>query len=399
VKLTATVKLLPTDEQSAALLETVERVNAACGWLAERASEAGTANRYRLHALHYRDLRGMFGLSAQMAVRAIAKVCTAYKRDLGVRPSFRPRGAVAYDQRILSFRGTDRVSILTLGGRAAMPFAAGPRQLALLDEGTRGESKLAYRRGKWLLHVSVEVPDAQPAEPTGWLGADFGIVNLAVDSDGEVHSGAGVAAVHKRQRRLRDELQSAGTKSAKRHLVRLSGKEARFRSDVNHVISKRVVAKAKGTGRGIALEDLEGIRDRTTVRKAQRATYSGWSFRQLRSYVTYVGEREGVRVVAVDPRYTSQACPRCGHAEKANRRSQSEFLCKSCGFGGHADHVGAVNVARRAEEKFPTTGITFRPVGYPSRAAVNRPIVAVGCETTHKSLRPVASHRPCAGGS
>jgi IS605 OrfB family transposase len=218
------------------------------------------------------------------------------------------------------------------------------------------------RKGKWYLYVTVEVPDGAPVDPEGWLGVDLGIRNLATDSDGERHSGAGVEAVRQRMQRLRGALQSVGTKSAKRHLKRLSGHESRFRSDVNHTISKRIVQKAKDTARGIALEDLQGIRDRTTVQHGQRAMHGGWAFFQLRSFVEYKGRLAGIAVVAVDPRNTSRTCPMCGNIDKANRRSQSEFQCRACGHSDHADHVGAVNIARRA--------------------AVMRPIVAgIGRET------------------
>jgi IS605 OrfB family transposase len=201
--------------------------------------------------------------------------------------------------------------------------------------------------------VTVEVPDGSPVDPEGWLGVDLGIRNLAVDSDGEAHSGAAVEAVRQRHQRLRNILQPVGTKSAKSHLKKLSGKEARFRSHTNHVISKHIVAKAKGTGRGIAVEDLTGIRDRATVRRSQRAMHSGWAFFQLRAFLSYKAAIAGVKLVAVDPRNTSRTCPACGYIDKANRKSQSEFACKSCGFVDHADHVGAVNIARRAAVNQP----------------------------------------------
>ena len=144
----------------------------------------------------------------------------------------------------------------------------------------------------------------------------------------------------------------------RRAKCRQEQKEARFRRDVNHQISKKLVAKAKGTGRGIGLENLKGIRDRTQFRKPQRARISSWSFFQLRSFVEYKAGLAGVPIVLVDPRNTSRTCPECGHCEKANRKSQSEFECRHCGYSANADFVGARNIGSRA------------------RAAVNRPMVA-----------------------
>jgi len=352
VKLVAVAKLLPTPEQAAALLATLERVNEACAWLAERAFELKSADKLKLQGLYYRDLREKFGLSSQMAVRAISKVVEAYKRDRTRKPTFKPHGAIAYDQRIMSFKAMDRVSLLTISGRILLPYVAGPYHRARL-EGVRGQSDLVLRKGKWFLYVTVEVPDGSPIDPEGWLGVDLGIRNLAVDSDGEKHSGAAVEATRQRHQRLRNMLQPVGTKSAKRHLKKLSGKEARFRSHTNHVISKHIVAKAKGTGRGIAVEDLTGIRERATVRRSQRAMHSGWAFFQLRAFLSYKAAIAGVKLVAVDPRNTSRTCPACGSIDKANRKSQSEFACKSCGFAANADLVGATNIARRADVSLP----------------------------------------------
>ena len=352
MKLVAVAKLLPTHEQAAALLATLERVNEACAWLAERAFELKSADKLKLQGLYYRDLREKFGLSSQMAVRAISKVVESYKRDRTRKPTFKPHGAIAYDQRIMSFKAMDRVSLLTISGRILVPYVAGLYHRARL-EGVRGQSDLVLRKGKWFLYVTVEIPDGSPVDPEGWLGVDLGIRNLAVDSDGEAHSGAAVEATRQRHQRLRNMLQPVGTKSAKRHLKKLSGKEARFRSHTNHVISKHIVAKAKGTGRGIAVEDLTGIRERATVRRSQRAMHSGWAFFQLRAFLSYKAAIAGVKLVAMDPRNTSRTCPACGYIDKANRKSQSEFVCKSCGFVDHADHVGAVNIARRAAVNQP----------------------------------------------
>lgn len=356
----AVAKLLPTPEQAASLLATIERVNAACNWLAERAFALKSAGKHNLQHLHYREIREKFGLSAQMTCLAISKVCEAYKRDRTRKPTFRPRGAVAYDQRILSFKALDRVSLLTIAGRILLPYVAGPYHKARL-EGVRGQSDLVLRGGKWFLYVTVDVPEGAPVDPEGWLGVDLGIRNLAVDSDGESHSGAAVEATRQRQQRLRNGLQSAGTKSAKRHLKKLAGKEARFRSHTNHCISKQIVAKAKDTGRGIAVEDLTGIRERATVRRAQRAMHSGWAFFQLRSFLAYKAALAGVTLVAVDPRNTSRTCPACGYIDKANRRSQAEFRCTACGFEANADFVGATNIARRAVVMQPiVSGVEHR---------------------------------------
>jgi IS605 OrfB family transposase len=342
-------KLVPTPDQADAMLATMRACNAAASRAAEVAFEHRTANKVRLQALCYASLRKEFGLSAQMAVRAIAKTCGAYKRDKTIQPVFRPLGAIAYDQRILSWKGRDRVSILTLGGRIIVPVVWQGHWLDTTGTTLRGAADLICRDGSFYLAVVIDVPEPPPGpEPDRWLGVDLGIVNLATDSDGTNYSGKAVRAVRYRNRQLRARLQSKGTKSAKRLLCKRRRRESRFARDVNHVISKAIVREAEGTGRGIKLEDLSGIRGRITVRTAQRADVHSWAFRQLRQFTAYKAKLAGVAVVLVEPRNTSRECPECGHVSKRNRPSRDAFCCQQCGLAGPADHIAARIIAGRA---------------------------------------------------
>ena len=293
-------------------------------------------------------MRAKFDLSAQVTVRVIAKVADAYKLDQRTKRTFKPLGSMGYDDRILSWRMSDStVSIWTVDGRLRIPFVRGERQSELLNT-RQGESDLAVFRGRFFLSATCNVEASQPIEVEGVLGVDLGVTNIAVDSDGEVHSASQINNVRHRHRRLRAKLQAIGTRSAKRKLKRLSGQEGRFAKDTNHRISKQIVAKAQDTRRAIALEDLSGIRTRVTVRRSQRATLHSWAFFQLRAFVSYKAQRAGVPVVLVDPRNTSRTCPNCGRVDKANRKSQSQFACLACGFSGLADHIAACNIASRA---------------------------------------------------
>lgn len=351
----AQVKLLPDEAQAKAMEATIRVANAACEFVSARAWETKTFQQVKLHHLCYYEIREKFGLSAQIAVRVIAKVSDAYKLDKKHRRRFCPTGTIAYDDRILSWdMAKSTVSIWTMQGRLKIPFVCGERQRELLKT-RQGESDLGMIDSMFFLSATCDVEPPKPIDFKDAIGVDVGIVNIAVDSDGEIHSGSKVNNVRHRYRRRRQALQKCGTRSAKRRLKRLSGQERRFAKDVNHVISKRIVAKAKGTGRAIALEDLKGIRGRVTVQRRRRAALHSWSFRQLRSFVEYKAERDGIPVILVDPRNTSRTCPACGHVAKANRPSQSIFHCVLCGFDGLADRIAAENIRR---------------------AAVNRPIVA-----------------------
>jgi len=356
MNITLMVKLMPTTEQHNALLGTMERFNAACGAIAAVAFELHTANKIRLQQVVYDDIRKRFGLSSQMTVRAIAKTCEAYKRDKSILPTFKPHGAMVYDQRLLSWKGLDRVSILTLDGRILVPIVYGAYQAARLKR-IRGQADLIYRDGTFYLAVVVDVPEPPKGTPDGWLGVDLGIANIAVDSDGESFSGAQVNGLRHRHARLRQRLQSKGTKSTKRLLKKRRRKEARFAANENHRIAKKIVTKAKDTGRGISLEDLNGIRDRVTVRKAQRRQHHSWSFHQLRSFIEYKAILAGILVRSVDPRNTSRTCPACGHVDKKNRPTRDKFECVECGFAGPADHIAAINIGRRAAVILPYAGV------------------------------------------
>lgn len=347
MKLIAQIQLKPTHAQAAALTETVVRANDACNYISLRAWDEQTFNQYALHNLVYHEVKCGFELGAQMVVRLVAKVAGAYKLDQKRRRAFKPHGCIAFDNRILSFKEGQSVSIWTVSGRQQMQFACGARQARML-EGRKGQSGLVYSRGKWFLHVACDAAVAPMEDASDYLGVDLGVVNIAADSDGSVYSGDQVEAVRSRNAALRAALQARGTRSAKRHLKAMAGREARFRRDTNHKIAKVLVARAKGTARGVALENLKGIRERTTVRSQQRAKHCGWSFHQLQFFVSYKAAIAGVPVVLVNPRDTSRICSRCGHCEKANRKSQSEFVCKQCGFSFQADLNAARNIRARA---------------------------------------------------
>lgn len=352
--LTAKVKLQPTDAQADSLKRTLKKANAACDYISQVAWDTKTFGKFQIQKLVYQDVKVQFDLTAQLVIRCIAKVSDAYKIDKKVKREFKLLGSIAFDSRILSWKlDKNEVSIWTVDGRIkTIPFVCHDRAKELLS-GERGESDLCLINGEFYLFTSCTVNEPTPKDIDDFLGVDLGVANIAVDSDGEVHQGKTVKNVRFRQRKLRTKLQKKGTHSARRRLKKLSGKERRFATWTNHNISKRIVAKAKDTDRGIAIEELGGIRDRATVRRPQRVTLHSWSFSQLRIFIEYKAQLMGVKVQAVDPRNTSRTCPCCGHVDKANRRTQSKFLCVDCGFSGLADHIAATNIRSRAAVSQP----------------------------------------------
>ena len=348
MKKTLKVKLLTTKEQSQSLLETMEMFNDACNWISEKSFSAGVPHQMKLHHFVYFECRERFPkLTSQMVIRAIAKVADSYRTDKKSLHSFRKRSAMEYDRRTLSFKDLSHASLSTIHGRIRIPMVFG--HYAPLDRNKMlGQADLIYSHGKFFLNVVINFPDGNPIDPKGYLGIDMGIVNLSTDSDGESFSGEKVDHVREKIHDFKKILQKKGTKNAKRHLKKLSGREKRFKKDTNHVISKRIVSKAKGTGWGIALENLKGFSGQQMVRKSQKERFGKWAFDQLRRFISYKALLEGIPVVLIDPRNTSRTCSVCGHCEKDNRKSQAQFSCQKCEHSEHADINAARNIRFRA---------------------------------------------------
>ncbi|MGW0828033.1 RNA-guided endonuclease InsQ/TnpB family protein [Streptomyces sp. NPDC002845] len=369
MKLVVRVKLLPTPVQEAALEVTLRACNEAANHASEVAFGTGVVKNRSLRERLYQPVKERWSLGAQAAQHAIKKTCDAYttlranltgtygpkgskryEKAAGKPVVFRAMAAQPYDDRMLSWQHQDRtVSIWTLHGRLkGVPFTGQAGQLEVLARCRKGESDLLRENGQWFLIATCEVAE-EPVNrhPGAFLGVDLGIMNIATTSAGTRHAGRRRNRRRERDLKLRRKLQKKRTKSAKRRLRALAGREARRNKDINHCVSKKIVAEAKRTGSGIALEDLQAIRDRVRLRKPQRATIHSWSFHQLGQFIGYKARRAGVPVVEVDPAYTSQECSACHHISRRNRPSQAVFACTVCGFAEHADSNASQNISQR----------------------------------------------------
>ncbi len=345
MKITAKIKLQPNSDQHAALLTTLETANAACNYISQVAWDNRTFRQFDLHHFVYYDARERFGLSADMTIRCIAKVAHAYKADQKTKRTFKATGGFPYNPRTLRYVIEGGfVTIWSIVGRLKISFVAGNRQLEQLKT-QKGESELLFTNGQFYLAATCDTDEPDPIEPTDVLGVDLGIKNIATTSDGQKFAGNHLNNIRRRRRRQRKNIQPVGTKSSKRKLKRLSGKERRFATHINHCISKQIVNTAKDTNSAIALEDLKGIRNRIRLRRSQRDDLHSWAFFQLGEFIKYKAKLAGVPVVFVNPRYTSQACHKCGSIDKGNRKTQDKFLCLSCGHADHADINAALNIS------------------------------------------------------
>jgi len=359
--LTVSCKLNVAPEQVAKIDATLQAFCDACVYVNQEVPEKLT-NELAVQSLIYHDVRAKFGLSSQLAIHAIRRVTgnrkTARSKGETVK-EFRPTSAT-YDVRTFSFREKDWTASLTmLNGRERFTLHIGNFQRGKLKgQKPKTATLTKNKQGEFYLNIQLESHPDLPEETDKFLGVDLGRTDIAVTSEGKSFSGKQVTVVRDYNSDLRAKLQqkaSKGTRSTRRRvrrlLKRLSGKEQKFQKHVNHVISYNIVQTAKANGQAIALEDLTGIRERTNQMprsKTERRRSNSWAFYQLRQFLDYKAIKFGVKLVLVDPRYTSQTCHNCLHIHPVrgeSYRKGKKFECGHCGWTGDADLNGAINIA------------------------------------------------------
>ena len=347
MKLTLKIKLLPTNDQAALLLQTMRVANAAYDFISEKAWQEKIFNKAKLHNQVYYPLRSKFKLSSQMLIRSIAKVCDAYALDKKTKRKFNPLGAIAYDARILTYKPNNVVSLWCLGGRQKINFVCHKPEYFSLK---KGEADLVYKKGKFFLCQTIEVPPEESKGVDDFIGCDFGITDIVVTSDGVKHPADGLNTYREHRQKVRSSIRAktdTSKRSTKRNCRKLSkrlqGKERTHASIMNHTIAKAIILTAKQSGKGVAIEDLTNIRFTSKRRNKKFRTKLGrWSFGQLRLFLEYKGLLYGVPVVVVDPRYTSQTCNVCKHIGKP---ANKHFKCSNCGSYMDADANALINIA------------------------------------------------------
>jgi IS605 OrfB family transposase len=344
---------------------TVEGWSAACNEISRQAFAQGClSNAVHLHRLIYSDIRARFGLSAQVAQNAIRHVASKYATTRTAKKTLKK--PVSFGQCAVALQGGERgrdfgfrvggLSVWTLEGRIKnITFHASPKLTEYLADWKMGDGRLFIRKGKVFLAVSFKREVGLLNKPNdAVVGVDRGINVLATVTDGkrQIFFGGGHTnhvrhCYAKTRASLQKKKAQTGSRSTRRTLKRLSGRERRFQRNVNHVISRRIVDFAKNTGNPtIAIEDLGGIRNGRKLRKKQRTALNRWVFYELERFIRYKSETFGMEVIGIDPKHTSQGCSRCGHTEKANRHKH-RFLCKACGYELHADLNASRNIRLR----------------------------------------------------
>ncbi len=337
--------------------ETLQVFAAACEWVNDNTPKDLTS-KTKMQKLVYNDVRSKFGLSANLAIQALRRVCgnrkTARQKKRNVR-KFSPT-SVSYDARIFSFKEFDySISLKLIRTRAKFELDLGNYQRGILKGQEPKSATLVKRRnGDYYIHINLEHETPDQIDAKKVLGVDLGRTDLAHTSDGDSWSGQQLEKVRNKyawQRLVLQKKASLGTRSSRRRCrqlqKRLSGKEKRFQKQINHEISRRIVNDAVTSNRAIALEDLTGIRERTNQLprgKQERRKSNSWSFYMLRQFLTYKCALAGVPLIRVNPRYTSKSCYKCGHIGKRNGK---KFSCQNpeCRNKCDSDYQGARNIA------------------------------------------------------
>lgn len=342
-------KLQVDHESQEALHETIQRFADASNHVLQVSKEHGTSNKVRLQHLCYHEIRARFSLSANLAIRAIARV--AAKMKLSRKPTRFWPSSVDYDQRIFRMRsvvvdGLEQfeVTLTTTRGAKRFPLRIGKYQRSLLQGQSPTSAVLTYDKHRRAFYVCIvlSTPMSTPRSEGKVVGVDLGINNLATTSNGLRFSGSQAVAVRRRYAEKRQALQSNASRGARALLRRLSGRERRWMTHENHVISRRIVDSLE-SGDTIIMEDLTHIRERSRVPRKQRLIQHCWAFAQLQGFIAYKALEHGINVLFVDLHSTSQRCSRCS---ALGVRKGLSFRCDLCGYGNHADYNAAYNLAQ-----------------------------------------------------
>ena len=372
ITITAKVQIVATDTDKVLLNKTMSVYCDACNYVSDYVFRTHDLKQFSLNKILYSALREKFSLKSQMAQSVFKTVIARYKTILEnqnewIKPSFKkPQYDLVWNR---DYSLTQNCfSVNTLNGRVKLPyFAEGMSKYFNHSIYKFGTAKLVNKHGKYYLHIPVtyEVEGSNISDICNVVGIDRGINFVVATYDSKHKSGfvSGKAIKQKRANysRLRKELQMRHTPSSRRRLKAIGQRENRWMQDINHQVSK---ALATGNPKHtlFVLEDLTGIRNVTErVKTKNRYVSVSWSFYDLEQKLIYKAKQNQSSVIKVDPRYTSQCCPACGHTEKSNRNKKIHlFTCKNCGYTSNDDRIGAMNLYRMginylADSQVPNT--------------------------------------------
>lgn len=358
ITITAKIQISATADEKVLLNKTMSVYSDACNYVSDYVFQTHNLKQFSLNKALYAELRERFGLKSQMAQSVFKTVIARYKTVLEneskwIKPSFKkPQYDLVWNR---DYSLTQNCfSVNTLNGRVKLPyFAEGMSKYFDHTIYKFGTAKLVNKHGKYFLHIPVtyDVEESDISDICNIVGIDRGINFVVATYDSKHKSGfvSGKAIKQKRANysKLRKELQMRQTPSARRRMKAIGSRENRWMQDVNHCVSKALV-KNNPKHTLFVLEDLSGVRNATErVKTKDRYVSVSWSFYDLEQKLMYKAKQNQSTVIKVNPAYTSQCCPVCGHIEKANRNKKIHlFSCKNCGYKSNDDRIGAMNLYR-----------------------------------------------------
>ena len=385
--ITKTMKLhICVKSEDDILIKELTRVYAnACNHISEYVFNNGfILNFMDLQKQLYSEVRDICGLKSQMTISALKTVTARYKtvkEQLYQHPyrykdkdgdwhkitktlEWLTKPIIFHRPQADLVRGRDysfvengmKLSLNTLGKRIKVTFDI-PEYFKEYFDGSWsfGTGRIVSLNGEWYFHIPMtkECLDTFDADkPRHVVGIDRGLRFIAntYDESGKSIFLNGKEVLKKRNTflKVRTELQSKDTKSAKRRLKAISGRENRFMSDVNHQISKTLVDRY-GSDTLFVIEDLTDVsfdeNNLSSRSRQQRNEVRSWAFYQLEQFLTYKAKEAGSSVLKVPADYTSQRCPKCGRIHRDNRKHDiHEYICDACGYRSNDDRIGAMNL-------------------------------------------------------
>ena len=359
---TAKLQILVSPSDKQIICETMKAYSNACNYVSEYIYKTHNLSRYSVQEDTYYQVREVYGLRSQMAVSCVRTVIAKYKTILEnqeewIKPVFRLPQLDLVWNRDYSLTKTGLFSVNTLNGRIKVSFYKNGFEQYFADSCKFGTAKLVNKHGRFFLHIPVtyDISELTKNEVSNVVGIDRGIRFLAAtyDSNGKsvFYDGNKVKQKRAHYKALRKQLQQVGTPSSRRRIKAIGQRENRWMNDVNHCISKALV-KSNPDGSLFVIEDLSGVRSATErVRVKDRYVSVSWAYYDLEQKLSYKALKHHQLVEKVNPAYTSQTCPKCGHTEKANRNKRLHiFCCKNCGYKSNDDRIGAMNLHRMGIE-------------------------------------------------
>ncbi|WP_335233969.1 RNA-guided endonuclease InsQ/TnpB family protein [Nostoc sp.] len=330
---------------------TLEGFADACNQILEVAKREDCWNTTKLHHKVYKPVREATGLKANHVCQAIRRVIGNAKAVKQIH-KFRPT-SISLDVRTFVYKEESQsVGVTLMCGRVEFKLSIGGYQIALLRGQTPTSATLNKTRlGQYFINFVVDIPTQPTGKTPKVIGVDLGRRDIATTSTGKSWNGKQIQNTRDRFILVRANVQSKRTRSSRRLLRRLSGRERKFQEWLNHNISKQLVQDALKMNAALAFEDLTNIRKSLNQKprsKTERRRTNNWAFYQLRLFVGYKANIAGVPVVFVPPAYTSQTCSRCHHVHPIKGKSYRNgkvFKCGHCGFEHDADINAANNIA------------------------------------------------------